>query len=170
MAQPPNIRVPGVRGAIPPGYVLGRRSGGSGPVELIAIKDLAFSIGQQGGTGGSDAASKVFRAVGGTPGRKPLATEELFNASMKAGDSLPASLTGSLLQCETAPTVNWTITLKRNASIIGTGLILAGQLVGTWTFASLVTFSDADFFKGICPAQDATLVGVSYTLMGTRTQ
>lgn len=113
---------------------------------------------------------KQFRAMGGTPGRKPAASEELFNALMKTGDHLPVGLTGSLLKCEVAPTANWTMTLKRNGSSIGTGTILASATVGSFTFASAITFTDLDLFTGTAPASaDTTLSGVSYSLLGTRT-
>jgi hypothetical protein len=145
-------------------------SGASYTYFVVAVNAVGSSSPSSGadGTGGTITYSLQVR--GGTPGRKPNALEELFNVSMLAGDTLPIHLTGSLLQCEVAPTSNYTLTLYRNGSSIGTGTILAGATTGAWTFAAGVTFASGDFFKAISQTpQDTTLSGVAYTLIGTRT-
>jgi hypothetical protein len=142
---------------------------------VVATNAVGPSAPSAAGSGSQGTFTYALRAMGGTPGRKPNGGspngEELFNATMKTGDSLPAGLTGSLLRCEVAPTVNWTVTLYRNGVSIGTGTINAGATTGTWTFASTVTFADGDAWTANAPAtQDATCSGVSYTILGTRTQ
>ena len=111
---------------------------------------------------------RQFRLIGGTPGRKPLNLEVLFDNLMYTDDHLPAGLTGSLLKCEVAPTADWTMTMTKNGVSIGTGTILAGQTTGSFTAASAVTFTDGDHWKCASPATDATISGVSYLIAGTR--
>ena len=51
----------GIRDNIPQGYLLGRKSAGSGPVELLALKDLS----EMGvGGSGSGAAIQAYLAYG----------------------------------------------------------------------------------------------------------
>lgn len=150
----------------------------AGPPQIVTLSSfLDFVFGADVGTilvrqeAGWTAVPLALRVSGGTPGRAPTAEEELYNPPMKAGDKFAKDLPGSLLRCETAPTSNWTLTLTKNADVIGTGTIPAASLVGTFAFAADVTFDDGDLLKGKCPlVADATIVGVAYTLIGTRTQ
>lgn len=66
MANPPNIRIRGIRSPIPQGYVLGRTSSGQGDVELIDI----VSLGQQiaASSGSSTSGSAVLPVSGVTAG------------------------------------------------------------------------------------------------------
>ncbi len=132
------------------------------------------AIGGGGNSGGINVTSSTITSAlqlrGGTPGRAPLALEELFDILMRTGDAFPINLTGSLLACEVAPTSNWTMTLYKNGVSIGTGTILAAATTGAFTFASAITFVNGDQFKCVAPALDATMSGVSYTIVGTRTQ
>lgn len=86
-----------------------------------------------------------------------------------AAYTLPINLTGSILKCQTAPTANWTVTLKKNGSSIGTGTINAAATTGTFTFTSAVVFSSGDLLEIDAPTpSDTTITNPSITLKGTR--
>ncbi|HVJ44709.1 MAG TPA: phage tail protein [Dongiaceae bacterium] len=135
------------------------------------------AIGTSLNTAGLDTTAGVIvkdlRIVGGTPGVKPTGLQELLLMVMLSGDALPKDLihngVNSKISCEVAPTANYTITLKKNGSTIGTGTILAGHTTGTWTFTSAVTFADGDLFTITAPASDATMSGLALTILGSRT-
>ena len=66
MANPPNIRIRGIRSPIPQGYVLGRTSSGQGDVELIDIVSLGRQIATSSGS--STSGSAVLPVSGVTAG------------------------------------------------------------------------------------------------------
>lgn len=136
---------------------------------LIAKNGAGNSAHTAGVDGTTAAASFRLQIRGGTPGRKPNNLEELFNITMKAGDKLTSGLPGSLISCEIAPTANWTMTLKKNGTSIGSGTVLAGATTGTWTFSSTVTFADGDVLTLTAPASDSTMSGISYTIIASAT-
>lgn len=82
--------------------------------------------------------------------------------------SLPTSLSGSYLKCETAPTADTTITLKKSGVSIGTGVILAGQTSGTYTVTA-TNFAVGDKFSvhGQATA-DLTIANVSMNIKASR--
>jgi len=119
--------------------------------------------------------SGSLRLSGGTPGRAPASSEELFNPPMATGDVIPITSgapTKAFIQCEVAPTNNWTITFKKNGTTVGTATINAAATTGSFSgfSGSSLAFSDADFFIGTCPSTvDPTISGVGYAIFGTRT-
>jgi len=125
-------------------------------------------------SGGPGAVGGSLRVAGGTPGRLPLAGEEILNPPMATGDILPATagaFTKAFLKCEIAPTSTWTILFKQNGTTVATGTIAAGATTGSFSGVSAnVVFSDGDLFTGVCISpQDATCSGVAYAIFGTRT-
>lgn len=82
---PPNITVPGVVGSIPSGYLLGRVSPGTGPVQLIRFSDI--------GSGGSGTGKPAGGGGGstGTVTSVALTAPGIFNV----GGS-PVTTTGTL--------------------------------------------------------------------------
>ncbi|HVI92348.1 MAG TPA: phage tail protein, partial [Dongiaceae bacterium] len=135
------------------------------------------AIGTSSNTAGLDTTAGVIvkdlRIIGGTPGVKPTGLQELLLMVMLSGDTLPKDLiyngVHSKISCEIAPTADYTITLKKNGSTIGTGTILAGHTTGTWSFAAAVTFADGDLFTVTAPVSDSTMSGLALTILGSRT-
>lgn len=82
--------------------------------------------------------------------------------------SLPTNLTGSYLTCATAPTADTTITLKKNGSSIGTGVILAGATTGSFTVTA-TSFVPGDLFSihGQATA-DVSIRDVAASFKGSR--
>jgi len=81
---------------------------------------------------------------------------------------LQASAPGSHAGCETAPTAQATLTIKRNGSSIGTITISAGATTGSFTVAADRRFYAGDVLSVEAPAsQDTTLQDISVTLKMT---
>src|SRR5215469_13836154 len=59
-----NRKIRGIRDSIPPGYVLGRASGGNGPPQLIKISDIAQLATSQGG--GGSLSAQIDQMAGST--------------------------------------------------------------------------------------------------------
>jgi len=121
-------------------------------------------------TGGTN----FLRIIGGTPGRAPATGEEFFNALMAAGDEFLDGSGGSFakafLECESAPSADWTMTLKVNGVTVATGTILAGATVGSFSgLAGPLTFADADNFTAMGPTPAiGGIIGVAYGFFGTK--
>lgn len=82
---------------------------------------------------------------------------------------LPASLTGSVAKCRTAPTGSYSITINKNGSSIGSINFAASSTSATFTFASIVTLAPGDIVEFVGGTADATILGIFFTLSGTRT-
>lgn len=83
---------------------------------------------------------------------------------------LPASLTGSVASAGVAATGSTVFTIYKGASSIGTVTFAPAGTTGTFSFASLVSFTSADLLRIVAPASvDATLADISISLLGSRT-
>jgi len=145
-------------------------SGSAWTYFIVAVNVVGSSLPSSGVNQTSAVITQSLQLRGSTPGRKPEAGEIMMAVAMLAGDRLASSLPGSLLQCDVAPTNNWVMTIRNNGVSIGTGTILAGNTVGSYSFASTVTFAVNDYLETEAPViQDATCQGVAYSIIGTRT-
>jgi hypothetical protein len=97
------------------------------------------------------------------------AGQVLIRVVMADAVSLPVSLsTSPSPSCTTAPTGAVTLVIKKNGSSIGSVNFAAGATTGTFTFTSAVSLASGDTFEIDAPATvDATLAGVSITIVGT---
>lgn len=108
----------------------------------------------------------------GTPGRKPGASEELFNTPISFKVQLPAGLVGSVGNCEVAPTADAVFQLFKTGVSIGSVKFPAGLVgpnVAVFTMAVTEVFNQpTDTFSCVSPAsQDATLSGVALQFLGS---
>lgn len=82
---------------------------------------------------------------------------------------LPASLTGSRFRSRVAAADITIVTLKKNASDIGTITWALGGFIPTVSFASAVSFAIGDSFSVHGPAvSDTTLADTAFDFLGTR--
>lgn len=137
----------GIRDSIPSGYVIGRGSSQEGPAELISLQTLGQKIVQTGAVPSPSAIPVVPADFGFFFSGQPAGSQVIFEMKLQKAIKLPASLTGSQAGANTAPTSNWTMTLKKNGSSIGTIQFAAGTGAVTITFASLVSFAIGDTFQ-----------------------
>jgi hypothetical protein len=96
--------------------------------------------------------------------------ETLTSINTRRTFSLPANLTGSVVDAKTAATASTTITFTKNGTSIGTAVFAASGTAATLTFSSTVSFAIGDIFEIVGPATaDTTLANVRFNLVGTRT-
>lgn len=83
--------------------------------------------------------------------------------------SFPNTLSGSYVGCLTAPTSNFTITIKKSGTTVGTMTIGAGLTAGTFSFSGPVTTSPGDIWDFVAPSvTDGTVSGIYFVISGTR--
>jgi hypothetical protein len=104
----------------------------------------------------------------GVPGRGVDSGDFMFGHTFTRAVTLPAGLTDSVIELRTAPTADFTVTLKKESTTIGTGTILAGHTSGTFTFSAAVAFVEGDFLGVPPPALDSTAKSLSLTIRGVR--
>lgn len=122
-----------------------------------------------GGTGGGgDLATRPCTFVPG----QPAAGQEVMAYTVETSETFPANFASpkSYGTCKINPTSTAVYTVFKNASNVGTISISTG---GIFTFATTagaqITLNSGDRFSVVAPGSvDATLSGVSITLVGTR--
>lgn len=107
----------------------------------------------------------------GTPGIGIETGAEMFAFMFDRTVIMNAGLAGSLIKIKAACTATMTFPLYKNATLIGTAGIAAGQTVGTYTFAADVEFDEGDVFSVLIPSTgiDATAKGLKMTIRANRT-
>lgn len=119
-------------------------------------------------TSSAPSTSGVLRFYGELDGQ-PTASQELFDIKMVGDESFLAAFSGSLGGAVVAPTGNVTMNILKNGVSVGSMNIAAGSTTATFTLASPLTFSSGDRFKMLAPTSvDATLAGITWTLVGRR--
>ncbi len=137
----------GIRDSIPAGYVIGRGSSQEGPAELIDMSTLGRQLVQSGALPSPADIPVVPADFGFFFSGKPSASQVIFELKLPKAILLPASLSGSQVGTATNPTADWTMTLKKNGSNIGTIKFTAGTGAVTITFVSAVGFAIGDLFQ-----------------------
>lgn len=159
--------VRGIRDSLPPGYVIGRLSSQDGPAELIDLKTLAQATAVATG-GGGNGQSGGTADFGFFFSGKPTGSQVLFDMSLTRNIKLPVSLNGARFNVVTPPLADWTVTLSKNGSSIGTIKFAATTGATTVTFATPQTFAIGDVFKVTAPATpDTNLADVAFSFSAT---
>jgi hypothetical protein len=101
---------------------------------------------------------------------KPPASVTIFKYKFPRAVSFAANFSGAVGAApDTNATATTTFTVQKNGSTVGTIAVATG---GTYTFATsggtTVSFASGDVMTYVSPAQDATLAGTAWTLIGTR--
>lgn len=156
----------GIRDSLPSGYIVGRVSSQDGPAELIDLKTLGQSI--TAATGGVTAPSGGVADFGLFFPGKPTASQLVFDMIMTKAINLPPVLGGSQFFVTTAPTSNYTFTLKKNTTTIGTITFAASTGAFTVTFIAQVQFILGDRFSitGQSVA-DGTMSDIAFSFAAT---
>lgn len=137
----------GIRDSIPSGYVIGRGSSQDGPAELISLSTLGQKIIATGAVPSAADIPTVPADFGFFFSGKPTGSQVIFEIKLPKAITLAANLTGSQAGADTAPTADWTMTLKKNGSSIGTIKFAATTGAVTITFASTVNFAIGDILQ-----------------------
>lgn len=158
----------GIRDSLPPGYVVGRLSNAEGPAELIDLRTL--TIAQQTVMGGQLSSPQGGVADFGifVSGKPLIGNMILFEMQMTKGLKLYAGLTGGQFGVNTAPTADYTVTLKKNGASIGTIKFAAGTGTVSAVFATDITLAITDKFQIVGPATpDATVADLWFGFAAT---
>lgn len=139
--------VRGIRDSIPGGYIIGRSSNGDGPAELISFKSLGQAVVATGTVSPPVTVPPVPADFGFFFSGKPTGDQILFEFQLTKSIVLPASLTGGKFGSNSNPTADYTATLKKNGSSIGTVKFNGGGATTTITFATAITFAIGDTFQ-----------------------
>jgi hypothetical protein len=95
------------------------------------------------------------------------ASEILFRHEFTAAATVPAALAGSQGSAGTAATASTVLTLKKNATSIGTATWAAAGTEPTLAAASATSFAIGDVLSITGPATpDATLANISLSIVG----
>lgn len=107
----------------------------------------------------------------GTPGIGIETGAEMFAFMFDRTVIMNTDLEGSLIKLKVACTADISIPLYKNATLIGTADIDAGETVGSYTFAADVEFDEGDVFACLIPSTgiDATAKGLKMTIRANRT-
>jgi hypothetical protein len=102
------------------------------------------------------------------PGQ-PDAAERLLKLEVARGFSLPVDLAGSRGHADTPATAEAVCTILQNGVAVGSVTFAAASHVATFTLAGGLALVPGDRLELVAPAtQDATLAGLAFTLIGTR--
>ncbi len=116
----------------------------------------------------SDIDKKVWFLAGNYVNAKPPDGALIMRIIVGHYMVLQSGAPGSHCGCDTAPTANATLTIKRNGTSIGTILISAAGTTGAFTVSADKRFYAGDVLSVEAPAsQDATLRDISVTLKMT---
>lgn len=108
----------------------------------------------------------VGNYFGSVPVNSQLILAHVFGS---VSSTFPEDLTGSAANAETAATAETIFIIRRNTTQIGTITFAAAGTTGSFSFSADVTFVQNQVLKVYAPASaDATLGGISITLVGTR--
>lgn len=101
---------------------------------------------------------------------KPPVSTVVYAKPFSIPVTFPANLAGSLVYCEgAAATANTIFNLKKNGTSVGSMTIGAGSRTATFSLIGGVSFAAGDRLTVVSPAtQDATLEGLSFSLIGER--
>ena len=140
---------------------------GAGTISLAAPANAEYLYTNSGGT--LVAGTFPVHLYGQTQDGTLTANQSCLRLYPATAYTFPAGLTGSTFYAEAAATANATLTLKNNGSSVGTVVFPASSAVGTASVSSSFTVSPGNPLTLTAPASpDATLAGVSATLVGTR--
>lgn len=157
--------VRGIRDSLPTGYMIGRVSSTDGPAELIDMKTLARSMAAATGGGNSSGGTADF---GFFFSGKPLGSQVLFDMKLSKSIKIPAALFQSAFNVVTPPTADWTVTISKNGSSVGTIKFAATTGNTTITFGTGQTFNAGDIFKVTAQSTpDANLADVAFSFAAT---
>jgi hypothetical protein len=102
------------------------------------------------------------------PGQ-PEAAERLLKLEVARGFTLPADLAGSRGHADTAATASAELVILRNGVPVGSITFAAGSPNAAFALAGGLALVPGDRLELVAPAiQDATLAGLAFTLIGTR--
>jgi hypothetical protein len=82
--------------------------------------------------------------------------------------TLPVGLVGSAAGIRTPATVSYQVNIHWNGGLVGTINYGAGSTSGTFSFGAIVVLHPGDTLEFIGGAQDATALGVYWTIVGSR--
>ena len=125
--------------------------------ELVAVSPAA----QAGGAAPFDIALYF-------PGQ-PEAAERLLKLEVARGFTLPADLAGSRGHADTAVTVSAELAILKNGVAVGSITFAAGSQDAAFALTGGLALVPGDRLELVAPAtQDATVAGLAFTLIGTR--
>jgi hypothetical protein len=102
------------------------------------------------------------------PGQ-PEAAERLLKLEVARGFSLPVDLAGSRGHADTAATAEAVCTILQNGVVVGSVTFAAASQEPTFALTGGLALAPGDRLELVAPAtQDATLAGLAFTLIGTR--
>jgi hypothetical protein len=102
------------------------------------------------------------------PGQ-PEAAERLLKLEVARGFTLPADLAGSRGHADTAATAEAVCTILQNGASVGSVTFAAGSQDAAFSLSGGIALVPGDRLELVAPAtQDATLAGLAFTLIGTR--
>lgn len=157
----------GIRDSIPSGFIMGRLSSGNGPAELISLRGLSQAQSAAGGSSGGGSSGGVSD-FGFFFSGKPLGSQVLFDMKLSKSIKIPAALFQSAFNVVTPPTADWTVTISKNGSSVGTIKFAATTGNTTITFGTGQTFNAGDIFKVTAQSTpDANLADVAFSFAAT---
>ncbi len=185
---PGQRKIRGIRDSMPARSLAGRGDGAGSATPILMDPDLKDLLDYQANeidynNGGSGlAATNVQDAIDELAAREGVVLiSGVFYGAPASGDpilghlqasyalTLPAGLTGSRIECGTAPTGTRTYSIKVDGVEVGTATIAAAATTGTFTFASPVVLDPGERLEVISPvAPDATLADVFVTIVGEK--
>jgi hypothetical protein len=131
-------------------------------VQFVGGEWTVFAAGDGGGGGGDTIELALF--VSG----KPSASEVVFRHDATAAYTLPAGLIGSQGSAGIAATASTVLTIKKDASTIGTATWAIAGTEPTLAMASDAVFAVGEVLSVTAPTpQDATLADISLSFLGT---
>lgn len=137
----------------------------------VLLGDSAtLDIGTTTGTvaAGDHTHDQPYDVVGYFP-TKPTNGQLLFVMRLARAVTLPASLTGSKADLQTAATAETVFSIKKGGVEFGTITFAISGTTGTFASASGASFAAGDILTIYGPASaDATAAGLSWTLIGSR--
>lgn len=105
----------------------------------------------------------------GTFPSKPTDSQILWWITIGRAITLPANLTGAVASCRQEPASNVVLPILQNGTQVGSINFSSGQSIGTFTFASQITFSTGDILEVDGPSpSDITFFGPSWAFIGYR--
>lgn len=140
------------------------------PVVAAGERTLLASDGTNvravGGGGGGSSVAAIGIFFPGAPGNSELLSRFMVPYDM----DIPSGATDSQAYAGVTATAAATVDIRKNGVSIGTADFAIGNNVGTFTFASLVSFVAGDRLEFVGQGTaDATLADISITMKGTQT-
>jgi hypothetical protein len=140
------------------------------PTAGMIVQDTTLGALQTYENGAWGGVSRDWQPQGSLAGTT-TADQQIFALPMRAGNVVPTNMTGSIFKCAVAPTANTTFVFQLNGANQGTVEFLAGHTTSQAPVFTTFTSAGGDIFSMLAPhVPDVTFAGLSFLIIGTRTQ